>query len=113
MKLPHRSARMVGALLGVGAFAVAMNGYVLVTARYSSATSWIPFVLAWAVYRFAWARLSMLKRCRGGCGAVMYYRTELCPRCLTPAGARPTMMPARRATDAHFRRPKSPHFERV
>jgi hypothetical protein len=111
MKLPHRSARILGALVGVGAFIVAMHAYLFAPVRHSFSTSWIPYVLAWAVYRFAWARLSMLKRCRSGCGALMYYQTEVCPRCLAPAGSRPTVTPARRATDTHFRRAKSPHFE--
>ena len=90
-----------------------MNGYLLAPIRHSFATSWIPYVLAWVVYRLAWAKLSMLKRCHGGCGALMYYRTETCPRCLTPAGQRSSATPARRATDIHFRRAKSPHFERL
>lgn len=113
MKLSHRSARIVGAVLGVAAFVVAMNGYLLAPVRHSFATSWIPYLLAWAVYRLAWARLSMLKRCHGGCGALMYYRTETCPRCLTPTGPQPAATPARRATDTHVRRAKSPHFERL
>ena len=113
MKLSHRSARIVGALFGVGAFVVAMNGYVLMTVRYSSATAWIPCVLAWAVYRFAWARLSMLRRCDAGCGALVYYRADACPRCLAPSGTQPKPPPARRASDVRPRRAKSPHFERL
>ena len=109
MKLSHRSARIVGALLGVGAFVAAMNGYILLTVRYSYATAWIPYVLAWAVYRLAWARLSMLRRCDAGCGALMYYRADTCPRCEAPSSRRSTPPPARRTP----RRAKSPHFERV
>src|SRR3954469_8902982 len=109
MKLSHRSARIVGALLGGAAFVVAMNGYLLAPIRHSFATSWIPYVLAWVVYRLPRGRLSLLRRCHGGCGPLSYHRTGPCPRCLTPAGQRSSATPARRATDTHFRRAKSPH----
>ena len=31
----------------------------------------------------------MLRRCDAGCGALVYYRADTCPRCLAPSGAQP------------------------
>ena len=84
MKLSDGSARGLGALVGVVAFVVAMNVYILAPIQHSFRTGWAPYVLAWVVYRLAWARLSVLQRCPGGCGARIYYRIESCPHCLTP-----------------------------
>lgn len=84
MKLSHGSARGVGALMGVITFVVAMNVYVFAPLLHSFRTAWVPCVAAWVVYRLAWARLSVLRRCPGGCGARIYYRLEACPHCLTP-----------------------------
>jgi len=84
MKLSDGSARGVGALVGVVAFIVTMNVYILSPIQHSFRTAWVPCVLAWVAYRVAWARLSVLQRCPGGCGARIYYRLESCPHCLTP-----------------------------
>src|SRR3954447_13552507 len=88
MKVSHRSARILGALAGVVLFVIAMNAYILAPIHHSFETSWVPYVLAWVTYRLAWARLSMLRRCPGGCGARIFYQLETCPHCLTPLRAR-------------------------
>ena len=84
MKLSDGSSRLVGALLGVFAFVVAMNVYVLAPVHHSFRTGWIPYAVAWAIYRVAWMKLSVLRRCPGGCGARIYYGVEACPHCRTP-----------------------------
>jgi hypothetical protein len=81
-------ARMIGALVGVAAFVVAMNVYLLAPLHHSFRTAWIPYVVAWAVYRLAWARFSVLRRCPSGCGARIYYRVDACPHCLAPVRER-------------------------
>lgn len=89
MRVGHRTARIVAALIGVVAFIIAMNVYLLLPIQQSFRTSWVPCVMAWAMYRLAWARLSVLRRC-AGCGAGIYYLCETCPRCLTPSQRRHT-----------------------
>lgn len=84
MRLSDRPARIVGAVVGVLALVVGMNVYLLLPIRPSFATSWVPYVVAWVVYRLVWSKLSVLQRCPGGCGARIYYRVAACPRCLTP-----------------------------
>ena len=84
MKLSDGSSRIVGALIGLVSFIVAMNVYILAPFHHSFRTAWVPYVLAWVVYRMTWAKLSVLRRCPGGCGARIYYAVEACPHCLTP-----------------------------
>src|SRR5712671_3758366 len=100
MKLSDGSARGLGALVGVVAFVVAMNVYILAPIQHSFRTAWVPCVLAWVAYRVAWARLSVLQRCPGGCGARIYYRLESCPHCLTPCrrGTKPSKAQRRSMT---------------
>jgi len=88
MKLSDGSARGVAVLVGIVAFVVAMNVYILMPIQHSFRTAWAPYLLAWLVYRLAWARLSVLQRCPGGCGARIYYLLESCPHCLTPLPSR-------------------------
>src|SRR2546428_14195412 len=88
MKLSDGSARGLGALVGVVAFVVTMNAYILAPIQHSFRTAWVPCMLSWLVYRLAWARLSVLQRCPGGGGAPVYYRLESCPRWLTPFASR-------------------------
>jgi len=53
MKLSDGSARGIGALIGVVAFVVAMNVYLIAPVQHSFRTGWIPYVLAWVIYRLA------------------------------------------------------------
>ncbi len=84
MKLSDGSSRLVGALFGVLAFVIAMNVYIWAPVHHSFRTGWIPYFIAWVIYRVTWAKLSVLRRCPGGCGARIYYGVEACPHCRTP-----------------------------
>src|SRR5690348_6979478 len=112
MKLSDTSARIVGAAVGVVAFVVAMNVYVLAPIHHSFRTAWVPYMLGWVVYRLAWARLSILRRCPGGCGARIYYRLEACPHCLTPLPPRKETDPGPQAFHDELRAAKLARTER-
>jgi hypothetical protein len=106
MKLSDGSARGIGAVVGLVAFIVAMNVYLVAPVHHSFRTGWIPYVLAWVIYRLAWARLSVLQRCPSGCGARIYYRLESCPQCLAPLSGRNETAPGPRAFHDELRAAK-------
>jgi len=112
MKLSDGSARGIGAVVGVVAFVAAMNVYLLTPVQHSFRTGWIPYVLAWVIYRLAWAKLSVLRRCPGGCGARIYYRLESCPQCLAPLSGRNDTAPGPRAFHDELRAAKLARTDR-